>query len=235
MSRSLRVLASSLAALILLGVVAAYGVTRANAGTSSSPSQAMNRQPGSWTGADRDRLAQLRDSSVAGEHEFDRALGNAFGPASAYQEALLKDGSISFANYTAAANSWVACVRAAGISVPDIRPNGLGRYNDIAVRVTNPVGGDARAAISSCSTEYTTKVDFIWASVTAALTKEVFTASRPATAACFAAAGYGPMNRPWESPEPAVREAFGKCAQEVGAELDISESFGMDGDGLATR
>ena len=232
MSRTIQMLASSLAALTMLGIVVGYGATRANADTSIPRSVATSRHAGSWTGSDRNRLLQLRDSSVPGDHEFDRSLGDAFGPASAYQEALLNDGTISLADYTAAAHAWIACVRSEGLSVPDIHLNGLGRYNAISIQVTNPTERDPRAIIAGCSTEYTAKVDFLWASVTAALAKDVFTASRTATATCFAAAGYRPMSRPWESADPAVREAFGTCAHEVGSELDISESFGMDGDGL---
>jgi hypothetical protein len=226
-----------LAALTILVIGAPFAIYGAVTVLAEPPGPApASRQAGAWTGPDRDQLLKLRDEVVRGDHRFDYSTESIVPQVSEYAKAILSDGNLTFDEYRQAASDWAACVASVGVTVPDLRLDGLGRYHNQTLAFHGETAAQAgMAAVKACSAKYTDAVDFVWAGVTVQLSKEVVRASRAAIGACFAATGNKDTTRPWDSEVDGVRVAFFSCASEVQSELDIIISFGMDGDGLPVR
>lgn len=143
-------------------------------------------------------------------------------PLSDYQRAILSDGVITLSEYTAAETAWRTCMVDAGLPMPPLKLDAMGRYN---VQYTTPAAlfNTMQMARVQCSREYTNQLDLAWADATQALTEKIGEAQRSIVAQCMKANGYDIADVDPNGPADATNSSYSSCV--FGAE----SATGMSG------
>lgn len=110
------------------------------------------------------------------------------GSLSTFQRNIISDGTLTLSEYTAAQQAYYACMSDAGVEMPAMRLDGVGRYNDGPVSGTHITS--MQAAYHDCSGKYTSFIDLIWGPMTSSLGAKVAQVQSAAYTDCLAQAGY---------------------------------------------
>jgi hypothetical protein len=150
--------------------------------------------------------------------------------ASETQKETLGDGRLSLAEYEAAKLAEVACLREAGLTVPEtIELDGLFRYRYTVYSENNQ---ESDGAIGRCAREHAGVIDMVWAEVSVPLYQETIVESRRLMKECYDKSGLKVRDEPHRSTDPEIIASYHNCRSGVDALLRLGGVFwGVEGDG----
>jgi len=148
---------------------------------------------------------------------------------SEFEQSLLADGTLTYAEYERAFLARNQCLRDGGIeTAPNAEVSVLARFDDV-VPVPKQLGLEqGTALIERCSKQYFYYVSRAWNSATQDHASAVIEGARRWMAACLVASGVRGADEPARSTNPEVASAYAECLGEMQQAYRLgSLSFGV--------